>query len=160
MSIDNVVVDENGDKVGTGTETTYKGTATTTFTWNGSSNLASIAEKGQYPDAPEYNWTYSYDFIYGSTLNPPTSIDMGFLFIESFMGNSPRGWFGQSSVYLPTIIKETDGHGFYPYIYTTHYRYETDGNGYPLKIYEREQREDGTWLYDERVCYSIEYFTR
>ena len=160
MSIDNVVVDENGEKVGTGTETTYNGTATDTFTWNGSNNLASIVTKGQYPDAPGYNWSYSYEFSYGNTPNAPTSIDMGFLFIESFMGNSPRGWFGKSSAYLPTIIKETDGHRAYPFIYTTHYRYETDGNGYPLKIYEREKREDGTWLFDERVRCRIEYYTK
>jgi hypothetical protein len=151
---------EGGNKVETGTETTYEGTATNTFTWSGSNNLASSVTKGQYPDAPEHNWYFSYEFSYGNTPNVPTSIDLSLLSIEDFMGNSPRGWFGKSSAYLPTIVKVTDGHGAYPSTYITHYRYETDGNGYPLKIYERGQREDGSWYFDERVCCSIEYYTR
>jgi translation elongation factor P/translation initiation factor 5A len=138
-------------------ETEHAGTYTINYTWSGG-NPVSVVEKNEYPTAPEANYTSNYTYTYGSTLNKPGGIDLASIFVVNSMGMAARGWYGKPSKALPTIVKEEYIRSYgYPYVYETHYRYETDSEGYTLKIYEREKREDGAWVYDERLYCTVAY---
>jgi hypothetical protein len=57
---------------------------------------------------------------------------------------------------MPATVKR-ENLSSYQTVTTTHYRYETDSDGYTLKIYERERYEDGTWVFDERLYCTVAY---
>ena len=92
-------------------------------------NIKTLTIDRKYNTQSWHNSSHTENFEYGSTLNKPISIDFGF---SEGSGGLPRGWFGKSTINLPSkkIIKyDTD-------VYTTTYRYEIDAEGYVTKMYD------------------------
>ena len=96
------------------------------FTWE-KGNIDSVVLEASYFEEPPYSLTTTFNIEY-SIENKPSKVDFG----RSYIG-IPRGWYGKSTLNLPSkIIAKTEG---YKETILT-YRYETDEEGYPVKIFE------------------------
>jgi len=103
-----------------------------TYSWN-NGNMTNVLET-----------TGSWTLEYGNILNKPCSIDLGYLFISEIAAYMPYGWFGKSTINLPSKRTRPDA-------YVLTFRYETDSNGYPLKIFAKSGTDS------ERLYFSISY---
>jgi hypothetical protein len=123
-------------------------TNTITYTWE-NGNATRITIDRIYDKNPQDNSTETYICEYGTLPNKAISIDFAhsFLLLED-VGLVHYGWFGKSTKNLPA--KVTVKQSGEPDTVIT-YRYETDGEGYVTKIYNRYNSET------ERLMASVQY---
>jgi len=110
----------------------HYGTMNITCSWS-NGNIVTMTEKSTFPTVPLYNTDRTFTVEYGTTPNKPTSIDLAYAFVvfKDFMGAVHYGWLGKSTQYLPTKV-------MYGSNYVVNYRYETNSEGYVVKIFRKE----------------------
>ena len=155
MIILSAKVDMNGDGI------IDNGTSTITNTWE-NGNLKTTVSKYL---SPSYIHIDTVIYEYDTLLNKPCSIDLARIIMSVTSVDEvylyPWGWFGKATNNLPTKIKISRQFYIYDnnYNYNTSrtYRYETDSDDYPLKIFVREWIEWHNDYEEERLFCTISY---
>ena len=99
------------------------GDYTNTFTWQNGNIKTFSTVYMSYPPS-------TYEYEYSTMQNKPTSIDLGvdLTMKQGFIEEAVRGWHGKSTANLISKMIVSGGH-------SETYRYETDSDGYVLKIF-------------------------
>ena len=117
-------------------------TISETLTWE-NGNIKTSTTVTSFSADPPLVISVTTNYEYSSLQNKPSSMDFG----RSYTG-VPSGWYGKSTMNLPmkTTLKREDGSED-----VTTCRYETDADGYPIKIFVQGNG------YNEELRTVIEY---